>query len=162
MAWGDFASADYAADTPGRQERGDYLSERDRILAGRPFTIENFAEASTTAADWTTDAADFYVRTPDYAVPGWFLHGRVYIKVAAGTGGMIRLSNTTDSNDGTAQTGISSAVWIWSDDLSVQVDAGPHTDINVKVQIQGDGANLMYTHLFSATYNYGSFWWEPS
>ena len=163
MSWGDFAAADYAADTPGRQERGDYLVERDILTAGRPFALAQFVEFSTITASWQT-AADFTIRTPDYAVVGWFLHAHLFVKVAAGTGGQVRLTNVTDSNDGTAQTGISNTSYAWSNDLSVQVDAGEHADVNIVIEVQGDGAELMYVDGglgVSITY-FATAWWAPT
>jgi len=163
VAWTDFARTDYAANQGGRTARGDYLVERDILAVGRPFPLAQFVEFSTATASWQ-DAADFTIRTPDMAVAGWFLHAHLFVKVAAGTGGQVRLTNVTDSNDGTAQTGISSASYIWSDDLSVQVDAGEHADVNIKVQVQGDGANLMYVDGglgVSITY-FATAWWEST
>ena len=161
MAWTDFARTDFAADDPGRTGRGDYLVERDTLAAGRPFGAEQFAEFSTTTASFQ-DAASFTVRTPDFAVAGWFLHAQFEVKVAAGSGGQIRLQNVTDSNDGTAQTGISDASYVMSDDISVQVDAAEHADVAIKVQVQGDGANLMFVRNTQTAYYYATLWWEPS
>lgn len=161
MSWGDAARTDYAANDAGRTGRGDYLVEQDTIVAQRPFAIASFTEASTSTAAWA-DAGDVNLRTPDFAVAGWFLHGHVYVKVAAGSGGQVRLTNVTDSNDGTAQTGISNTAYAFSDDLSVQVDAGPHTAVNIKVQIWGDGTNLMYAKNSDLTVLYALFWWAPS
>jgi len=162
MSWTDFVRTDFAADKAGRTGRFDYLVERDTLIAQRPFAIDNYTEASQTTAAWA-DAADFQIMVPDFAVAGWFLHGFVQVKVAAGTGGMIRLVNVTDSNNGTAQTGIANTVYAFSADLSVQVDAGPHTDLNVKVQIQGDGTNAMLTvNAASPAAYYGLFRWSAT
>ena len=161
MSWADFAATDYAANDAMRTGRGDYLRERDVLIAARPFALYNFAEASTSVAAWA-DAGDFQIRTPDYAIAGWFLHAYIEIKVAAGTGGQVRLTNVTDSNDGTAQTGVSNTTYAWSDDLSVQVDAGEHQDVNFKVQIWGDGANLMYARNLQSLYYYATAWWAPT
>jgi len=158
MAWADQALTDYAADKAGRTGRGDYLTEQDQIIAKRPFALEQFAQFSTITASWQ-DAADLQVRVPDFGVAGWFLHGYVRVKVAAGSGGQIRLQNVTDSNDGTAQTGISGTSYAFSNDLSVQVDAGPHADVNIKVQVQGDGVNLMYVDNSDSNIYYCLFWW---
>ena len=162
MAWTDFARTDFAANDAGRTGRGDYLRERDTLVAERPFLLENFIEFSTTTAAWV-DARDFNIRTPDYAIAGWFLHAHLEVHVAAGSGGQIRLTNVTDSNDGTAQTGISDASYVLSSDLSVQVDAGEHTAVNIKVQIQADGTNLMFVQngLGTSTH-YCLAWWSPS
>ncbi len=160
MSWTDFARTNFAANKGMRTGRFDYLVERDVLIAQRPFAIDNYAEASQTAASWA-DAADFQITVADYAVAGWFLHGFVQVKVAAGSGGMIRLVNVTDSNDGTAQTGISNTTYAFSSDLSVQVDAGAHTDLNVKVQIQGDGSNAMLTINNVGGYQ-GLFRWSPT
>ena len=161
MAWTDFARTDFAADDPGRTARGDYLRERDTLLGARPFALSQFTEQTQSAASWA-DAADFTIRTADYAVAGWFLHAYLEIKVAAGTGGMIRLVNVTDGNNGTAQTGVSNTTYALSDDLSVQVDAGEHQDVNIKVQIQGDGTNNMFARNVQGGYYYAMAWWAPS
>ncbi len=159
--WTDFARTDFAANKAGRTGRLTYLVERDVHLASRPFAFEQFAETSQTAASWA-DAADFTLRTPDYAVIGWFVHVHLEVKVAAGSGGMIRLQNVTDSNDGTAQTGVSDASYVLSDDLSVQVDVGEHAALNIKVQIWGDGANAMFVRNTQTGYYYATAWWAPT
>jgi len=159
--WSDFARTDFAANDAMRTGRGDHLVERDELIKSRPFNLGAFAEASTAASAWSA-AADLYVRVPEYAIAGWFLHGRVWVKVAAGSDGRIRLQNVTDANDGTAQTGISGTSYAWSDDLSVQVDAGEHSLVNVKVQIWGDGANLMYAHNILTDGFYGNFYWSAT
>jgi len=161
MAWGAFARTDYAANDGGRTARGDYLVEQDTIVAQRPFAVLQFAEVSQTAAAWA-DAGDFQVRVPDFALAGWFLHGHVYIKVAAGTGGQVRLTNVTDANDGTAQTGVSNTTYAASSDLSVQVDAGPHADVNIKVQIQGDAVNAMFAKNKDTDTLYAMFRWAST
>lgn len=162
MSWTDFARTDFAANKAGRTGRFDYLVERDVLIAQIPFAIDNYTEATQTAASWA-DAADFEIMVPDFAVAGWFLHGFVQVKVAAGTGGMIRLVNVTDSNDGTAQTGIDNTTYAFSDDLSVQVDGLPHNVVNIKVQIQGDGTNAMLTvNAASPAVYYGLFRWSPT
>ncbi len=161
MSWTSFARTDFAANDAGRTARGDYLVERDTLVAGRPFAAKQFAEISRSTASFG-DAVDFTMRTPDFAIAGWFLHAQFEIKVAAGSGGQIRLQNVTDSNDGTAQTGISNTSYALSDDLSVQVDAGEHQDVNIKVQIQGDGSNNMTVRNSQAGYYYATMWWEPT
>ena len=161
MSWGDFARTDYAANKALRTGRGAYLVERDTLIATRPLTIQQYGATSHTAATWSP-VADFTIRTPDFAVAGWFLHAHLEVKVDAGTGGMIRLVNVTDSNNGTAQTGISNTDYALSDDLSVQVDVGEHADVNITVEIQGDGANAMWSRNWQTGYYYATAWWASS
>ncbi len=161
MAWTTFARTDFDANDAGRTGRGDYLVERDTLAAGRPFAAEQFAEFSTTNASYQ-DAATFTIRTPDFAITGWYLHAHFEVKVAAGSGGAIRLQNVTDSQDGTAQTGISGTSYALSSDLSVIVNAGEHADVNIKVQVLGDAVNLMFVRNFQTDYYYATLWWEPT
>ncbi len=161
MAWTTFARTDFAADDALRTGRGDYIVAKDVLLARRPFAVGHFVEFSTTNAAFQ-DAASFGILIPDYAISGWFIHCKLQIKVAAGSGGEIRLVNVTDSNDGTAQTGISNTTYAPSDDISVQVDAGEHSALSMKVQVKGDGANLMFVkNPISEGYN-GTFWWAAT
>ncbi len=158
--WTDFARTVYLASRAGRTGRGDYLVARDILAAQRPFAAEQFAEFSTVTLG---NAADFTIRTPDCVVPGWFLHAIFEVKVATGTGGDIRLVNVTDSNNGAFQTGISNTSYALSDDISVQVDAGEHADVNFQVQIQNsDATNLMFVRNTQAAYYYAMMWWEPT
>ena len=80
--------------------------------------------------------------------------------VAAGSAGIIRLYNLTDGNASTAQGSISSVPYILSDDLSVVVDAGENQDVNILVQIQGDGTNLMFVRNFKSNFYYAMAWWQ--
>lgn len=159
MAWTTFARTDFAANDAGRTARGDYLVERDTLAAGRPFGAEQFAEGSTTNSSFQT-AATFNIRTPDFAIIGWYLHGQFEVKVAAGTGGSIRLVNVTNSQNGTAQTGISNTSYAMSSDLSVIVNTGEHVDVSIRVQISGDSSNLMFVRNTQADYYYATMWWE--
>ncbi len=160
MSWTSFARTDFAANDAGRTARGDYLVERDTLVAGRPFAAEQFAEFSSITL---ADAADFTIRTPDFAIAGWFLHAVFEVKVAAGTAGQIRLRNVTDSNNGAFDTGISNTSYALSGDMSVQVDAGEHTDVNIKVQVQNaDATNLLFVRNTQTGYYYATMWWEPT
>lgn len=159
MAWGDQAIGNYAADKAGRTSRGAYLIEQQQIIMTRPFGVEQFAEASHSGASWS-QAASFSVLTPDFLLSGGTIHAQLMVKVAAGSGGQIRLVNQTDSNNGTAATGISSGSYTFSDEISVQVDSVPHTVVTIDVEIQGDGTNLMYVKNTDTDYYYATFWWE--
>ena len=161
MAWTTFARTDFAANDAGRTARGDYLVERDTLAAGRPFASDQFAEFSTTSSSFQ-DAATFTIRTPDFAVTGWYLHASLEVKVGSGSNGGIRLANVTDSQNGTALTGLSNTSYEMSADLSVIVNAGEHSDVSIKVQIFSDTTNLMFVRGTQSSYYYATFWWEPT
>ena len=156
MAYGDFARTDYDEKCYS-EERVQHLEERDRILGARPFAA-HFLEQSRSAASWAS-VHTFDTIVPDYAA-GWYLHAQLQIKVAAGTGGQIRLRDNTAGLDGTAQTGVANTSYDWSDDLSVLVASVAHTEISVSVQLQGDGTNNMFVQGGTATHEFLTWRWS--